>query len=281
MDEEQQRFEATSKAVVTVLSSPGRLPNDRVRDALRQPLDVIHFLDIKPNHRILDFSSWDGYWATLFVPLTRLPVWCHNALPWREFSEPLIQRRLALTDKTQNPNGTNPNGPLRFYYSDYGSPAPPVPPMCDDPKCTGCRTTWAGWENMYDLIFTYANYHDAVAELGGPSDTAIMLQNSYKLLRPGGHLVVIDHAAINGTGTNTTRDLHRIDELTVTAEVSAFGFELVDAFHGLRDPNDTKTGAAWAQDAPQVRTDRFALKFRKPGGPEQVELALQCMLGHW
>ncbi|KAJ3117568.1 hypothetical protein HDU96_006329 [Phlyctochytrium bullatum] len=281
MTDEALRFEATTKAVATVTGSVGRLPNDRARDVLRSPLDIIRFLDIKPNHRILDFSSWDGYWATLFVPLTTLPVWCHNVTVWNGYAEPLVQRRLALLDKTQNPNGTNPNGPLRFFYSDYGNPVPPVPPMCDDPNCTGCRATWAGWDGMFDLIFSYANYHDAVAELGGPPDTAAMLQTVYRLLRPGGCFVVIDHAATEGTGSATSKALHRIDEVTVVAEATTFGFELVDSFNGLRDPSDSKTTPAWAPEAPQVRTDRFALKFRKPGGPEQVELALQCMLGHW
>ncbi|KAI8848604.1 hypothetical protein BC829DRAFT_443731 [Chytridium lagenaria] len=281
MLDEAAQYEATTKSVMTVLTSPNRLPNDRARDLNRAPLDLIRFLDIKPNHRILDFSSWDGYWATLFVPLTTLPVWCHNVAFWRPYAEPLIQRRLTLTDKTQNPNGTNPNGPLRFFFSDYGNPTPAVPPMCDDPKCTGCRTTWAGWDNMFDLVFTYSNYHDAISELSGPSDTASFLQTAYRLLRPGGCLVVIDHAAIDGSGSSMTKALHRIDEVTVVAEVTTFGFELVDSFTGFRDPMDERTGPAWQQDMPQIRTDRFALKFRKPGGSEQVELALQCMLGHW
>jgi hypothetical protein len=171
-------------------------------------------------------------------------------------------------------------GPLRFFYSDYTDPSPPVPPMCPDPNCYGCRQPWAGWDNMFDLIFTYANYHDPRAELNGNENFGFN-QMAYKLLRPGGHLVVIDHSAIDGSGVSMTKQLHRIDEAVVVNEVTGCGFELVGSEMCLRDAMDSRMGPAWQQDVTVQRTDRFVLKFRKPGGPEQEALAFQCMLGHW
>ncbi|KAJ3411902.1 Lysophospholipid acyltransferase 1 [Chytridiales sp. JEL 0842] len=278
--DETQLLEQTFQKSSIVLSSPNRMPNDKHRDGLRNPQQVLRFLGIQPNHRVLDFSSWDGYWATLFVPLTNLPVWCQNVNAWKQYSEPLVQRRLALTDKTQNPNGTNPYGPLRFFNSEYTDPTPPVPPMCADPNCYGCRQEWAGWANMFDLIFTYANYHDPRAELQGTENFGFN-QMAYTLLKPGGHLVVIDHAAIDGSGASMSAQLHRIDEVLVVQEVTGVGFELVGTDMSLRDPSDARMTPAWQQNQTPQRTDRFALKFRKPGGEEQEAMALQCMLGHW
>jgi hypothetical protein len=83
--DETQLIEETFKKSTVVLTSPNRLPNDRYRDSLRNPQQILTFLGIQPNDRILDFSSWDGYWATLFVPLTELPVWCQNVESWKQF----------------------------------------------------------------------------------------------------------------------------------------------------------------------------------------------------
>ncbi|KAJ3194066.1 hypothetical protein HK101_003571 [Irineochytrium annulatum] len=274
---------ATDLAVhpTRVLQSPSRTPLDRTRDQMRAPLQILKFLDIKPDHRVLDFSSWDGYWSTLFTTQTKLPIWCQNMIAWRLSAESKVQMRLALPDKTQNPNGTNPNGPLRFFFSDFGNPTPPVPPMCSDPSCPGCTQPWGGWENMFDHIFTYVNYHDAEAELGGKADVNSFNQWCYRLLRPGGHLVVIDHAAIDGSQCTYAKDLHRIDETWVVNEITSAGFEFVEADNTLRYPADQRNTPAWIQDQPPILTDRFALKFRKPGGEEQEREALMCYLGHW
>ncbi|KAI9350004.1 hypothetical protein DFJ73DRAFT_776811 [Zopfochytrium polystomum] len=280
-----QRLEAMFKSTSCICLSPNRLAKDLERDQLRNPPRILRFLDIKPNDRILDFSSWDGYWSTLLVPLTRLPVWCHNVKEWRPSS-----------DKTQNPNGTNPYGPLRFFYSDYVDPTPPTPPMCKDPECPGCTQTWLGWDALFDLVFTYNNYHDARAEgsesfgaANPPALSEAFLKSTYRLLRPGGHLVVIDHAAApsqvhdDQAATLTAIRLHRIEESLVVREVTSCGFELVGVEEdALRVPGDNKAEPAWSQDQPVDRlTDRFALKFRKPGGPDQERIALMCWFGHW
>ncbi|KAJ3327877.1 hypothetical protein HDU76_010973 [Blyttiomyces sp. JEL0837] len=278
-EDDTARITESLNKVNAVISNPNRLPNDLARDQIRLPLRLIPFLDIKRNMRILDFSAWDGYWSTLFVPLTDLPVWCQNVIVWKDWAEPNIQRRLALTDKSQNPNGTNPYGPLRFYYSEYSDPTPPTPPMCNDPKCTGCRSDWTGWDAMFDLIFTYANYHDPRAELTG-TETPSFLSSVSRLLKPGGHLIVIDHAAIDGTGTSSTKELHRIDEVVVVDEVTRIaGLEFVGSENCLRDFEDSRLGPAWVQDRNVVKTDRFCLKFRKLGGIDQERDALKSYGG--
>ena len=63
-----------------------------------------------------------------------------------------------------------------------------------------------------DLITLILNYHD-ITYL--PVDRAKMDERLYGALKPGGHLVVVDHSAKPGTGTSVGKTLHRIDEALV------------------------------------------------------------------
>ena len=73
---------------------------------------------------------------------------------------------------------------------------------------------------------------------------------------------VEDHSA-PGTGTSATRTLHRIDPAAVKEQVQAAGFALEaesDLLHNPNDPHDANPREV------QPTSDKFALRFRKPGG---------------
>ncbi|KAJ3301444.1 hypothetical protein HDU76_005748 [Blyttiomyces sp. JEL0837] len=285
-EDETARIQGSMHKVTSVMSSPNRLSDDRIRDQIRLPLQLIPFLDVKHGQRILDFSAWDGYWSTLFVQMTELPIWCHNVNEWKAFSDPQIQRRFGMTDRSQNPNGSDMIcGPMRFYNSTFQDPTPPMPSMCTAPDCVPCRTKpWPGWNSLFDIIFSYTNYHDSRADLSTTStaNPQLFLQKCYNLLKPGGHLIIIDHAAFDGSGTSCCKDMHRIDERVVVEEVSEAGFELVKGEVVLRDQRDERNGVPWVAGTGALKfTDRFALKFRKPGGRDQALDAWKCIMGYW
>ena len=109
-----------------------------------------------------------------------------------------------------------------------------------------------------DLVTLVQNYHD-IANL--PVDRVRMNQRIYAALKPGGHFVVVDHAARAGTGTADTRTLHRIDEAVVRSEVQQAGFVLEAEGAFLRNPADPRDKTSG--DSPFF-TDKFALRFVKP-----------------
>jgi predicted methyltransferase len=88
-------------------------------------------------------------------------------------------------------------------------------------------------------------------------------------LKPGGVYVVIDSSAKPGTGTADGRTLHRIDEQAVRAEVERAGFKLEAGGDFLRNPEDARdwdsSPAAAASAGRRGQSDRFALRFVKPG----------------
>jgi predicted methyltransferase len=83
-------------------------------------------------------------------------------------------------------------------------------------------------------------------------------------LKPGGLLIIVDHAAADGSGTRDTDTLHRIDIETVKREVLAAGFVLESESDILRNPGDPRTASVF-DAAIKGKTDQFVLKFRKPG----------------
>jgi predicted methyltransferase len=80
-------------------------------------------------------------------------------------------------------------------------------------------------------------------------------------LKPGGILMIEDHAAAPGSGARDTETLHRIDPEQVKREVLAAGFEFVGASEVLRNAADPHTSTAHEM---HDQTDRFLFKFRKP-----------------
>ncbi len=85
----------------------------------------------------------------------------------------------------------------------------------------------------------------------------------FKSLKPGGVFLVVDHAAVVGSGLSAPETLHRIDIEAVKAEVQAAGFKLEAQSPILADPADSHATNVFD---PSIRgkTDQFVLKFRKP-----------------
>ena len=108
-----------------------------------------------------------------------------------------------------------------------------------------------------DLITIVNNYHD-ISYL--PVDRAKMNAKLFAALKPGGHLVVVDHSGRPGTGVTEGKTLHRIDEGVVKAELLQAGFVLEAEGQFLRNANDPRTESS---NDPKQPTDKFALRFVK------------------
>jgi predicted methyltransferase len=114
-----------------------------------------------------------------------------------------------------------------------------------------------------DMVFTAQNYHDLhLARF--KADVVAFDKQLFADLKPGGLLIIEDHAAEPGSGLRDPDKLHRIDEAVVKQEVESAGFKLVGESNVLRNPNDPRTALVFD---PSIRghTDQFVLKFRKPG----------------
>jgi predicted methyltransferase len=120
----------------------------------------------------------------------------------------------------------------------------------------------------YDLIFLALAYHDLYfnAEFWPQPGRDRFFLQVRAALKPDGTLVVIDHAAVPGSGARDAQLLHRIDEDYARRDIEAAGFELVAASDVLRNSHDDRRLEVF-DPAIRHRTDRFVYRFRRSPDP--------------
>lgn len=209
-----------------LLSSPLRTPEDLKSDAGRHPLDLLRFSQVAPGMSVLDISAGGGYTTQLMG----LAVGA-NGKVWAQ-----IPKASASLDKRLS---AHPQANIEVLQRPFEDPFPQD-------------------ASRVDLVTVVLSYHDIAYS---SVDRARMDRAIFDTLVPGGHLILIDHAARAGRGTADARSLHRIDEQTVRAEFVEAGFVLEAESDFLRNPKDPREQAFFDMNMP---TDRFALRFAKP-----------------
>ena len=208
----------------TLLASPVRPDKDRQADARRQPLELLKFAQVAPGMKVLDIASGGGYTAQVLAlavgPTGK--VWAQVAKP-----SAALEARLAA----------QPQANLEILTRPFEDLTPPeLPPL--------------------DVVTLILSYHDIAAT---PVDRAKMNAAIFKALKPGGHLVVMDHSAKAGAGITEVSNLHRIDEQTVRTEFLAAGFKLDGQVSTWANPADTRQEHSSKMATPP--SDRVALRF--------------------
>jgi predicted methyltransferase len=114
-----------------------------------------------------------------------------------------------------------------------------------------------------DAVIIRQNYHDLYDRHMAPVDVGVFNKAVFAALKPGGIYVVLDHAALAGSGIGATETLHRIDPARVMMDVLAAGFKLDAESSILANPSDDHTKSVFD---PSVRghTDQFLYRFKKP-----------------
>jgi predicted methyltransferase len=114
-----------------------------------------------------------------------------------------------------------------------------------------------------DAVFIRQNYHDLYNKFMGPANVPAFNKAVFAALKPGGVYVILDHAAVAGSGVSATETLHRIDAARVKTDVLAAGFKLDGESSIFANKADDRTKSVFD---PSVRfhTDQFMLRFKKP-----------------
>ena len=209
-----------------LLESPIRTERDRQADARRKPLELLKLAQVTPGMTVLDIASGGGYTAQIFALAvgSKGKVWAQIAKP-----SPALETRLA----------EHPQANLQVL-------ARPLEDLFSAELPRVDRAT---------LIFSY---HDIV---NTPTERSKMNTAIFNALKPGGFLIVMDHAATAGTGVSQTSTLHRIDQQVVIAELTSVGFKLDGQSEAWKNPADAHEQHSSKMEIP---TDRFALRFVRP-----------------
>ena len=215
-----------------IVDSPDRTQADRETDRRRHPAEMLTFFGVKPGMAVLDVFTGRGYTAELLaraVGPSGSVVAQNDPIVFEKFLKGQWDPRFGQ-DVMKN---------VQHVVMPLDAPIPPN-------------------SGPYDLITFIFGYHDSVW-MG--RDRAAMNRALFDALKPGGYLIVADHAGNPGTGTTQTDTLHRIEESVERVELEAAGFHLVEEGQFLRNPNDPRDAPFFKATVP---VDQFILKYRKP-----------------
>ena len=230
--------------IAGAVASPLRPPRDVERDATQRPAEVLAFAGVKPGDKVADFWPTPPYSTALLSAVVGGRGQVYAVIPPKLFADVPQAKPQVLGALTLFGNVT----PVVEAFDAFAVPEP------------------------LDLVWLGKIYHDFPnATEMGPLDIAAVDRAIFASLKPGGILIVIDHAAPTGSGfrdieADDAKRLHRIDPAIVKAELAAAGFQLVGESRLLANPDDDHAKSAFD---PSIRnhTDRFILKFRKPLNP--------------
>jgi len=221
-----------STAITAAVADAGRPAADTARDAARKPAEIVAFAGVKPGDIVAEFLPGGGYYTRILAKAVGPEGHVYALVP-AAFAE--------------RPGGLDA---LNALAAQYGN----VTVVATD-------LTSFKLDKPVDLAWTTENYHDMH---NGPSPSfAGVNAATFAALKPGGLYFVEDHSA-PGTGTSATQTLHRIDPAAVITEVTAAGFVLDAQSDLLKNPDDPHDVGV-RDPAVQGETDKFALRFRKPG----------------
>ncbi len=229
---------ATQPDYDAILVDPTRDQADRVLDVQRSPKELLAFIGAHEGMRVAELGAGGGYTSELLARAVGPTgqVYGQNSQflldrfaqkPWSERLAKPVMSKVVRED--------------RPFDSPFG---PEVKDL--------------------DAVVIVLFYHDTVWQ---EVDRDRMNRAVLAALKPGGVYVIVDHSARLGTGVADVKTLHRIDEQVVRDDVTRAGFALMEESAFLRRPDDTRDWNAAPSTAGARRgtSDRFALKFQKPG----------------
>ena len=229
-----QAWAAPSPAIAAALADPARPETEKARDTTRKAAEVVEFARIKPGDKVADIFPGGGYFTHIFAKVVG--------------PKGVVYGVFSKSGKDSDALGSNPAFPnIKIVTQPWDKFSPP---------------------EKLDVIFNSQFYHDLFnpeygATGGGPEGVARVNKAMFDALKPGGVLVIVDHAGAPGTGYSQMNTLHRIEESVVKDEMKQAGFVLEAESQALRNPADPRTANVFD---PSVRgkTDQFVLRFRKP-----------------
>ena len=223
----QTEFEA-------ILADSARPQDHRDRDEGRQPERVLRFFDIDPGDRVADLFAGSGYWTRILVPV------------------------VGAEGKVYA--GNNP-----FFAQYFGEQ---FDSLLDEPAFAGVVRVDGRADALplpadasLDAVLIVLAYHDLWLT---DENRDAMNRAIFAALKPGGVYGIIDHAAAASAGTSAIESLHRIEKQVVIDEIRRAGFILADEGNFLANAEDDHSGVVFNSPI-EGKTDRFVLRFEKPG----------------
>jgi len=249
---------AQLQAVMAAVSGDWRSADNRARDRFRHPVQTLTFLGVQPQHTVIEITPGGGWYAEILAPLLRE----HG------------QYIAAVVDPATLPEGGGRNyqqgafdglarkfssAPAQFDRASVVAYNPAAPVL--------------GESGSADLVLTFRNVHNW--RMAGQAEG--MFRAFFAVLKPGGHLGVVEHRAKTDVPTDDRSGYVGQAQMIAMAEAAGFKFDAASEINA--NPRDTKDhpNGVWmlppnnrhdAADAAKYQaigeSDRMTLRFVKP-----------------
>ena len=201
--------------------------------------ELIHFAGIRAGSTVIDVYPGDGDWTRLFSDAVGPEGRVYSFVPTEisELKSDQVGRMQALAREPGREN-------VEVVSADLVAMPEAMQPA--------------------DVLWMHLFYHDLHTRLmhSKGATAADFNRAVHARLKPGGHYVIVDHAAAAGSGTGDSQSLHRIDPAAVRAEVESAGFAL-EAESTLLARKDDPHAVKVFDPLIKGKTDRFAYRFVK------------------
>jgi len=224
-------------ALDAAIADPARKDQRDASDARRKPGPLIALAGVKAGDKVLDLIPGSGYWTRIFSKVVGSEGRVYAVWPQayaREAMGNVADLRKIAADKY------------------YGNIVVEVQPS----------TTLTAPEPL-DVVWTSQNFHDYPDEFMGKGDPGSLAKDAFKLLKPGGTFMIMDHMAKPGRRLSDTDTLHRIDPAAVRKIVEGAGFRFAGESKVLNNPADPLDIPVFDKSI-RGHTSQFAYKFVKP-----------------
>jgi len=228
-----QAFAAETSPIDIALANSSRPADDKKADDRRHPRELLVWSRIKSGDKVVDLFPGKGYFTRLFSSLVGLKGHVTAYVP-----KEIENAHFKPVEAGQAAVAGLKNADLK------------VTPLMTVPT-----------ENV-DVIWTSQNYHDLHIKKFIEADVAAYNKLLFKMLKPGGHLIVVDHVAALGANVAEIEKLHRIDPQMARKEIEAAGFVFEDESKVLAQKEDHHLNVF--DPAVRGQTDQFAFRFVKP-----------------
>jgi predicted methyltransferase len=222
------------------IGSSNRAEANSERDGARKPNEVLEFIDLNAGDVVLDYGAGGGYWTELFSVVVgdSGKVYAHQRA-----GERFDERKAALAAQFA------PFGNIELMPLESGAAFP------------------LGDSSVNSIMVSYLYHHMHYADGSGesfPDSSKVLFGEFERILKPGGTVIIIEHAAIDGSGRAESGGWHRTPPEMAKADITSVGFEFAgDAPEIFHNPDDDRKNV-WFETGLQGKTTTFVQKYRKP-----------------
>ena len=227
------------EAFESAIGNSNRAEANSERDGARKPDQVLRFVGLDADDVVLDYGAGGGYWAELFSGVVGDggKVYAH-----KRAGERYDKGKAALTAQL------SPFGNIELMPLDRGAALP----LGDGSVDT----------ILVSYLYHHMHYADGSGEMFPDSSTALFGEFR-RVLKPGGTIIIIEHAAVDGSGRAESGGWHRTPPEMAKADIAGVGFEFVgEAPEIFHNPDDDRKNV-WFETGLQGKTTTFVQKYRK------------------